>query len=138
LAIKLSRSVYFRVGLGISLAAVAQFLAAMLAGAGHGWTTPFFASILLYATLPTAFLLLWPGDFSAFSSRPVCILILAIGALADWQLVSMTLEETTEFTAFFAINGGVGVAIAAAWFAIWASWQALAANALLPAARGRR
>jgi hypothetical protein len=131
LATRVSRSVYFRGGLGIALAAVAHFLAIMLAGAGHGWTTPFFVSLLLYATLPAALMLLWPRHVSVLAGPPVCIVILGIAIAADWQLISMTLDEAPEFTAFFRINGALGLILAALWLAIWTSWQALAAYALL-------
>jgi hypothetical protein len=37
---------------GIMFAAVAQFLAFGLSGAGHGWTEPFFFSAAMWITLP--------------------------------------------------------------------------------------
>src|SRR5690242_2006883 len=80
-----------RLGLGFALAAVAQFLSFLLAGAGHGWVAPMFVSIALWFLIPLTLVIAWP---TAPVERPLLAVVAAIALGADALLVGHSLGET--------------------------------------------
>ena len=116
-----------RFALGLLLAFVAQFLGLVLAGAGHGWITPLYASFILWVFLPLTFATVSPlGPYRHGDMRRLLILI-ALGLIADVALVLATIWEGAEyFWNAMGLNGGLN----SLWLLIWISWQLVIALAL--------
>lgn len=110
--------------LGLAVAGAAQLLAFALVGAGHGWVSPFFASLILFMTLPFALIRL--ADRVSLSPIPEAIL-LGIALIADIWLIAATIGEARNFQHMLETYP----AFVLGWIAIWLSWQALASAALL-------
>jgi len=127
LAIKLGRSPGSRVARGLGLAAVAQFLSIFLSGAGHGWNTPLFVSVVLWVVAPVSLYLL--GE----RQRPRLLLwvLVLIGLGADAILIKGTVAEARVFPLYLQVNGAAGLATIAAWLFLWLLWQALVVRALV-------
>ena len=115
---------------GLLIAALAQFLALMLGGAGHGWTDPFFFSFVLFVTWPLALARI-PGPVGT-SAYPDGIM-LVLGAVTTLLLIVKTSSEPQYFWRMADQDGGVRVIIA--WLILWFGWQIVTAVNLL---RGRR
>jgi len=134
LTIKSNWSPGKRMGLGLAAALLAQLLALFLAGAGHGWVSPTWASILLWIAFPAAFALAWPGNVEAMQlseTRPLLLSMAVIGLLADAWLIKSTIDEVGHLLRYLQINGAVGYAIAGSWLTLWLICQVLVARALL-------
>jgi hypothetical protein len=109
-------------GLGFGLAAFAQFLGFLLAGAGHGWVAPMFLSIGLWFLLPLALVLAWP---SAPTEKPLLFLIAAIAVAADALLIKLSLGETPHIRHYVDVNGAIGFTIIGLWLSLWFCWQVI-------------
>jgi len=59
------------------------------------------------------------------------LLVIALGA--DFILVRGTIAEARVLPHYVEVNGAAGIAIIAAWLAIWLLWQALVVRALFAA-----
>ena len=122
-----------RIALGLGMAALAQLLSVMLAGAGHGWVAPLFLSVALWVLLPLALWLAWPF---AGSGDPWALCGLAAVAVgADAALVILTLGEFSHILFYIEVNGLAGMLIIGLWLCLWSFWQPLIFHALMA---GRR
>lgn len=110
--------------LGLAIAAMAQFIAFALVGAGHGWVSPFFASLILFLMWPFALVRL--ADRASLSPIPEAIL-LGIAAIADLWLIAATVGEARYFQHMLASYP----AFVLGWIGIWLGWQVVAFAALL-------
>lgn len=111
--------------LGLVLAAVAQFLAFMLAGAGHGWTAPFFVSAALWILIPAT---LWMASI-ANGNRPLMLSIAAVTVAADTWLITRSIDESSYISRYVDINGALGILIILLWLGLWSFWQPLLVHA---------
>ena len=127
MTIRLGRSPGSRVALGLGLAAIASLLGIFLSGSGHGWNTPLIVSIILWVIFPATLYLI--------HARPLQRMLLgalaAIALIADFIVMKGTIAEADVFPLYLHINGAAGVAIIAAWVALWLIWQILLIRALL-------
>jgi len=113
--------------LGLGLAAVAGILSVFLSGAGHGWNTPLLVSVILWVILPLTLYIIGQRQRSLLLG----LLVIALGA--DFILVRGTIAEARVLPHYVEVNGAAGIAIIAAWLAIWLLWQALVVRALFAA-----
>ena len=123
----------YHAALGLALAAVGEFLALMLAGAGEGWNTPLLLSTLLLLAFPITLLAArrpTPGDYR------LLVGIVLIGLIADAALVWGTVRERDYLVAYVQVNGSFGLACVGLWLALWCSWQFLAIHKLIARGRG--
>lgn len=118
-----------RIALGLLLALVAQFLAVMLAGAGHGWVAPFLLSFALWVLLPMTLAIAWP--IGRGSSRVALLAIVVVALCADAVLVSRTISEVDYLSAYIKVNGLLGLLIIGLWLCLWSFWQAMLVGALV-------
>ena len=103
---------------GIILAAIAHFVAAMVSGAGHAWTEPFLFSVVMWITLPLAAIRLsqhWTGSDRL---RWLDWLLLLTGILLD-ALLAMATSGSGEAEYFFKVD----LPVVGLWIAFWLSWQ---------------
>jgi len=127
MAIRLARTPGSRIVLGLGLAAVAGILSVFLSGAGHGWNTPLLVSVILWVILPVTLYIIGQRQRSLLLG----LLIIALGA--DFILMRGTIAEARVLPHYVEVNGAAGIAIIAAWLAIWLLWQALVVRALFAA-----
>jgi len=127
MAIRLARTPGSRIVLGLGLAAVAGILSVFLSGAGHGWNTPLLVSVILWVILPLTLYIIGQRQRSLLLG----LLVIALGA--DFILVRGTIAEARVLPHYVEVNGAAGIAIIAAWLAIWILWQALVVRALFAA-----
>jgi hypothetical protein len=125
MAIRLARTPGSRIVLGLGLAAVAGILSVFLSGAGHGWNTPLLVSVILWVILPVTLYIVGQPQ------RSLLLGLLVIGLVADFILIRGTIAEARVLPQYVQVNGAAGIAIIAAWLAIWLLWQALVLRALL-------
>jgi len=114
--------------LGFAVAAFAQLLSILLAGAGHGWVTPLWASLLLWVLSPGAFLFAWPAEGP---SPKILLPMVLIAVIADAWLVMRTIEEENALPFYLEVNGVAGFVIVGAWIGLWLFWQGVVIRALL-------
>lgn len=110
---------------GTGCAAIAQFLALGLAGAGHGWVTPFFYSPLLFIAYPVILVRLTEQRRRA---RWVEVALLAIAIAIDLRLVANALGS--EATYFSQVMTDAPVFLIP-WLCLWSTWQILTVRLLL-------
>jgi len=121
---------------GILTAGVAQFLALLIAGVGHGWGEPFFLSAALWITLPvTAIRLRRP---SANSAGAVEWLMVLLALSLDLLLIVATVWGFGRAVPIFGtgVEHFMNIARAAfplvlLWSLLWFSWQIAALFLLL-------
>ena len=106
-----------RIVWGISIASVGQFLALMLAGAGHGWNTPFWVSLTLWFAYPATFVSLRAGGGHSFDR-----VLLVLAPITDVGLVALTFAEGAEYFARVMRFPG-NWWVVAGWALIWVGWQ---------------
>ena len=109
-----------RLGLGFAMAALAQFLSFLLAGAGHGWVAPMFLSIGLWFLIPLTLVTAWP---TAPIEKSLLFVIGAIAVAADALLISRSLGEVSYIEHYIDVNGLLGLTIIGLWLALWSCWQ---------------
>jgi hypothetical protein len=122
---------------GLLIAFIGHFLALGLAGAGHGWGSPFFVSFILWFAYPKVLL-----RFVAFQNPPRFgndLVMLFVAFAADAILVLATLEEGVEYIArIVRVNGTLSSTLwIGGWLVIWFGWQLIAALNVLRARPGR-
>jgi hypothetical protein len=125
MAIRLARTPGSRIVLGLGLAAVAGILSVFLSGAGHGWNTPLLVSVILWVVLPVTLYI------AGQPQRSLLLGLLLIGLIADFILIRGTIAEARVLPRYVQVNGAAGIAIIAAWLAIWVLWQVLVLRALI-------
>lgn len=119
----MSKSVAIFVGLLIAV--LAEYLALMLAGAGHGWGAPLRYSLLLFVAYPIALARI---SNSTRASVAVDAAMFVVGAGASFRLFQNIRETEAEYF-WKLVDAGLPIVIL--WLAIWFGWQALTvANAL--------
>lgn len=104
---------------------VTQAIGIVLAGWGHGWYGPVFASMPLLALYPIVFT-------RAFTSRSpelaVTVSILAAAIVLDLWLVASAFGYDHEY---FVKMWKYAPGTVTVWFTLWAAWQLLAMVPLL-------
>ena len=104
---------------GILVAALAQFIALLLAGAGHGWNQPFWFSAALWPLLPLV-LIRVKRDAASVDRFTLNLGLLALALVLDVALIIRTVEEGTEYFMGMVATGPLLVAL---WLLLWLSWQ---------------
>jgi hypothetical protein len=132
LAIRFAKSPTMRAGHGLVLAALAQLLSAFLAGAGHGWVSPFFMSSALWALLPITLVVVRPPEQG---SRLALFGIAAIALGADALLITWTIGEGNALPFYIQVAGAAGLVMIVLWLVLWLFWQVMLIQALVA---GRR
>lgn len=117
---RLARSPSLQLGVGLAIAAFAQLLSLFLAGAGHGWVTPLFASLLLWVMTPVTLMLAWPGNRAKWKEL---LPLLLIALIANAWLIRSTIEEQGHLAHYLEVNGLIGFLIVALWVGSWLFWQ---------------
>jgi len=111
------------IAIGLLLAFVAHYVAFALGGAGHGWTAPFFASVMLWIFLPLTFATVSPLGPYRQGGGPYRLILISIALIADASLLFATFREGTEyFWKIMDLAGGFVIL----WLSIWTSWQLIA------------
>ena len=113
--------------IGLLLAFFGHFLALATAGAGHGWTTPLWASFLLWIVLPATFATISPLGRQRFGGKHELLALVALAIAADAALIWATIREGTQY---FWVAMETATPFPILWLAIWGSWQLLALIAL--------
>ena len=108
--------------LGLVIAFMANFLAMGLAGGGHGWDSPFFASMLLWVAYPFVLIRGLRVFAGGTSSSRVDGSILAAALASNFLLAWLTYSEGVEY-----FERTLGYGVAELWIAIWLGWQGVAA-----------
>ena len=110
--------------LGLLLALFGNFLAFMLAGAGHGWCSPIFVSPALFVAYP--FVLVRGAHLEAKRSGSswvdLATLALALAADVHFVLFFTSFENTDTLLREHVPGEG----FLEAWVVIWIGWQFLA------------
>ena len=120
------------VAAGLGCAGLAQLIALMLAGAGHGWIAPFFWSPLLFLVYPITFLR-WLGVGPPSPAIDGGLVVVA--AAADCLLIASSYaNEGPYLRAIFAAFAPALLA----WIGLWAFWQVLALRILWQTLARRR
>jgi len=115
------------IALGLVLAAIAQFIALAIAGAGHGWITPFWFSPALFVLNPIAF----ARAARRGKAEAVDIVLIALAGALDVALFAMTLQEGTQYFSRVSPFNWI-------WLGLWLLWQiAGPVNLALIELRGR-
>jgi hypothetical protein len=118
--------------LGLFIAFIGHFIALGLAGAGHGWVTPLWISIVLWGVYPlTTVRALRHPSFGVDS------LLVFLAIALDAALVVLTVREGTEY--FWRAVKFIEWWFFGLWIAIWFAWQLIAiinlVSALSPSRR---
>ena len=115
------------IGLGLTLAAFAEYWALGIAGGGHGWVVPFFLSPVLFVLNPVAFDLV----LRAQPRLSVVTILLAIAVVSDCTLIFATQgDEPAYFWKDAALFYNLD------WVGLWVLWQVAALVAMMCMARG--
>jgi len=126
----IAQSLGGKIALGFGWAAVTLLVAMLLAGAGHGWNTPFLVSNVFWGVYPIT---LYAGQ-DHIRYRKVVLLNLVVSAIVgDAWLIIGTMREASYLAASLRVNGIVEFLTAAAWSALWVAWQVILVRALLAA-----
>jgi hypothetical protein len=104
--------------LGLALAMIAQFIALLMTGAGHGWITPFWFAPLLFVLNPIAFVRV----AGRRKGGTIDILLIALAVMLDVALYAKTAAEGVAY--FWRVSPFNWL-----WLALWSAWPiAVAAN----------
>lgn len=117
-----------RVALGFGLAALAQLLSLILAGAGHGWVTAFFLSFALWVLFPVT---LYLASLRGGVARIMLFVLALIAIVADMLLIRGTLGERDTLLAMIKVNGALGLLFVVLWVMLWSTWQVVTVRALV-------
>jgi hypothetical protein len=109
---------------GLLLWSVTQFFAMMIGGAGHGWTTPFFATFPLVIIYP----LIMIRAFSLHEKNVLLeIVLIVLAIMMNVFVLRSSLEEISYFWKIW----GIGKFEIASWIALWVGWQLLTVYSLV-------
>ena len=111
---------------GLTLAAITQFIALLLTGAGHGWTAPLRYSLILFLAYP--FALVRRADRTGTSILPD-VVALGLGVCASLLLIAETWTKEAGIIGQFIRVNGIHVVIL--WVLLWLGWQALTVQTIL-------
>jgi hypothetical protein len=107
---------------GLALGLLTMFLALLIAGAGHGWSSPMLFSLPLAVLYPAAFLL---ATLRSALTRRTGVGLVALGLILDLALALQTSGEESEY--FLRIlDQDLGPEVVTAWIFLWLGWQATA------------
>ena len=109
-----------RVVVGLLGAATAQLIAFGMAGAGHGWITPFWFSMPLWILVPVALCVSGIRGGYPRGRRGFLIALALVGVALDVGLVWATLGEGSKY--FWQIMR-LAPLLAVVWLALFAGWQ---------------
>ena len=109
----MSKNVFRAIVIGLSLAAFTQFFALAITGGGHGWTTPFWFSPVLFVLNPVAFVRVVGEQKKALG---IDIVLVVIGVALDAGLYVQTVAEGVQYFRGATLLNGV-------WLALWSAWQ---------------
>lgn len=118
--------------IGASCAAVGQFLALGVAGAGHGWVAPFFYSPLLFVAYPLVLARLADRNRR---TRWIEVALLTVAIAADWGLASNALGPEAIYVTRVLAAAPIFLV---SWLFLWSGWQILALWLLLHSFRGAK
>ena len=118
--------------LGLAGAAIAQLLAFFMAGAGHGWITPFWFSMPLWVLMPVGFVLSDARAGYPRRRRAPLLVMAAVGICLDIGLVWATIEEGVRY--FWRVLESAPP-FPIAWIALFAGWQVAVGATLLAGSR---
>ena len=108
---------------GLLIAAFAEFVGIMLAGAGHGWVAPASASLILFLAYPAT---LWrwtdPGGGSARADG----MALMLGAVASLLVLVDTIAFEWEYFRKV-VAQEMGLPLVILWILLWSGWLYLTA-----------
>jgi hypothetical protein len=104
---------------GFLLWLASQFLGIVLAGAGHGWTEPFFAAIPLAVLYPLALTNVFGGKMA---TRHVTTGILAMAIGLDAYLAASLSAKPEYFLKAWAASPD----FVATWLLLWTIWNIIA------------
>lgn len=111
---------------GLAIAAIAEFIALLLTGAGHGWLAPLRYSLILFLAYPLA--LIRRADRTGTSILPD-VVALGLGICASLLLIVETrTNEAGIIGQFIRVNG---VSVIIVWVLLWLGWQALTVHTIL-------
>lgn len=119
-----------RIATGVALGLLALFLGLMLAGAGHGWVSSFFFSMILPLAYPAV---LMRDTAPARSWLPLDLLVVAVAIAADIGLMLSTMQEVESagLRVLFFPGDPLRVLITALWLLLWLGWQLVALRCVL-------
>jgi hypothetical protein len=103
---------------------IAQTIAFLIGGAGHGWTTPSLVSFALLPLYPAALVCAFGP---AILDTPNRLGLLLVAVLLDAILVSSAVWSESEYYQRVWLYGGGWVA---AWCALWLAWHFVLLTAL--------
>jgi hypothetical protein len=106
------------VGLGLLIAFVGTFLGFGLAGAGHGWVTAFWVSVVLWVGYPVALVRAYRGG------PPRVDWLISLTFVSDAALLLLTRHEGVQY--FWRVIDEDGWWLVGLWIAIWLGWQVVA------------
>ena len=86
---------------GVITAAVAQFLAAMISGAGHAWVEPFFFSPAMWVMFPLMFIRVQQHRAGSHGLPALDWLVLLLAIVLDVLLVMTTIEREEPLLPMF-------------------------------------
>ena len=110
--------------IGVLLWLATQFFGFGVAGAGHGWVSPFYVSISLLLLYPAAVVRLFSKEQSPAADGS----LLLAAATLDLLLLWCSLAEGSQYVVRI---WRFDPALVAGWAALWAGWQVLALASLL-------
>ena len=112
---------------GVVIAAVAQFIALMLTGAGHGWITPFWFSPALWLLMPIVLVRLRNRVPSKTGSPLPNVSLLLIALALDIALIIRTFAEGSDQfmngSDYLMKVAAVDPPLVMTWILLWLSWQ---------------
>ena len=129
---------------GVITAGAAQFLAAVISGAGHAWGEPFFFSAAMWVMFPLMFIRVQQHRAGSDELAPLDWLVMLLAIALDVLLVIATIEREEPLLPMFGTGTERFVQVflmdpvlLALWIALWLSWQ-IAALFLCIRGRGGR
>ena len=124
----MSRDISLALGVGLPAAVVCLFVAFLTMGAGHGWTTPLWFSLVGFVAFPLS---VWAAVTRVGRSAvPFYGLLLALALVGDYRLYAMTDAEGWQYFHRVAPFNLI-------WLALWSLWQLAILYAFLRALRNR-
>jgi hypothetical protein len=109
---------------GLLLWSATQFVSMIVGGSGHGWTTPFLATVPLLIIYPLTMI----RAFSLHAKNvSVGIALVVLAIILDFFVLLWSFEEAAYFRKIWQI-GKIEVV---SWIALWVGWQLLAIYSLI-------
>jgi hypothetical protein len=109
---------------GLCCAALGQFLALIVAGAGHGWNAPLTFSLALFLLFPAALVAQVDQEASSFVAE---MAMLGVGIGLDLLLLVNILGTESSYFQTAMRTAGLFPIL---WLGLWIAWQVLVALSL--------